>query len=145
MLKDTIKNEIAFSMKSGNHIKRDIFKLVLGEIQSQETRTGKNISDDKVESIIRKLIESNQEVLSHKQDDRLSAENTILAELLPTVMTLEEIEKYLKSSEESIQAANNDGQAMGIAMKAMKSCSGKALGQDVKEVVSIMRGFNQEG
>lgn len=146
MLKDTIKKEITSAMKSGDHLKRDIFKLVLGEIQSQETRTGKDISDYKIESIIRKLIESNKEVLSHKQDERLSQENAILETLPQTkTMTIEEIEKYLERSGEEIRAANNDGQAMGIAMKAMKLCEGKALGQDIKEAVSIMRGFHQEG
>ena len=141
-MKEIIKDLIKRSMKDKDNLKRDILKLVLGEIQSKESRTGKNLNDDKIESIIRKLIESNLEILSHKYDVVLSRENEILGNLLPTVMTTEEIEEALKDVSEDIKTANNDGQAMGIAMKTMKSCSGKALGQDVKEVVSDLRCTN---
>jgi hypothetical protein len=97
------------------------------------------------------LIAGNEESLSYREDETLVKENEILADFLPKQMTLEEIDLFIigeklfgKESElyESVVAAGNDGQAVGMAMKALKAAGKSVDGKLVKQSVGTLRGKN---
>lgn len=140
---DEIKQRIVQAMKNKNEIERDILKLVKGEVQTLETRQNKTLNDEQVSSIVRKLMESNEETIANHTDpsviEKLKQENEILDSLLPVVMTQEEIFQKLDPISEAIKSADKEGQAIGMAMKALKSSEMPVLGNDVKEVVLKMR------
>lgn len=82
--------------------------LLLGEVDTEEKRTGKPVDDAWVVSKIRKIIASNELCLKERPSDKLVAENAYLQSLLPKMMTEEELKAALAKSN-----ANNIGQAMG--------------------------------
>tara|TARA_B100000941_G_C28170284_1_gene381882 strand:- start:51 stop:488 length:438 start_codon:yes stop_codon:yes gene_type:complete len=140
---EEIKQRIVQAMKNKNEVERDILKLVKGEVQTLETRQNKTLNDEQVSSIVRKLMESNEETIAGHTDslviEKLKQENEILDSLLPTVMTQEEILQKLDPISEDIKSVDKEGQAIGMAMKALKSAEMPVLGNDVKEVVLKMR------
>lgn len=147
MLIERLKAQTKDAMKAGRTVERDILRLVVGEAQTLEARNNKVPSDEQVEKIIRKMIEGNQETINLSKNEeswaKLVEENKILEEWLPKTLTQEEIEAFFLNSDgpefEQIQNAKNDGQAMGMAMKTLKSADQKVLGDDVKAVVAKIR------
>jgi len=130
------------AMKNREVLKKNILGVALGECELAAARQGK-IEDTQVEKIIRKIISSNEEVLSHKDDEKLVKENQILEEFLPKQMTAVEVEAFLLNDEsplfEQIRDAGNDGQATGLAVKALRETGQAVDGKIVKEVVANIR------
>jgi len=143
-----MKAQMVLAMKAKNVTERDILRLVIGEVQSAEAKQNKSFTDEQIESVIRKQIKSNDEALTFVQagDERhtkLLDENVILNKLLPATLSQEEIEAFFLNSDgpefEQIRDAKNDGQATGIAMKALKAADQKVLGDDVKAIIAKIR------
>ena len=130
-------------MKSGRTVERDILRLILGEVQTLEAKSGKKIPEEKIESIIRKVIQSNEETISFSPSEKLEEENKILSSFLPKTLTQDEIEAFFLNSSnaeyELIQSVKSEGQAIGLAIKTLKSNQLKVLGDDVKIVVEKIR------
>ena len=143
MLKDEIKKRINLAMKEKREAERDILRLTFGEIQTAEARSGKDITDDEVSQIVRKLIKSNEETLTATADATAKAvlvtENTILATLLPKALTTDELVTHLGAVKDAISAAGNDGQATGVAMKHLKTLGLTVPGGDVQAAIKILR------
>lgn len=143
MLKDVIKQRITAAMKEKRDAERDILRLAFGEIQTGEARAGKDLTDDEVTQIIRKLIKSNEETLAATADAAakavLAKENEILATLLPKGPTTEELVAHLAPVKDAIVAAGNDGQATGVAMKHLKTLGLTVPGGDVQVAVKALR------
>ena len=141
MLVEKIKLRITEATKQKLPVERDVLRLVVGEVQTIEARNNKPVSDEQVESIIRKLIEANEETIqaSSANQEKLKQENEVLSQWLPKTLTQDEIESFLKAEDVDVTQAKNDGQAMGMAMKSLKSGDQKVLGDDVKAVVAKLR------
>ncbi|MEM9913623.1 MAG: GatB/YqeY domain-containing protein [Planctomycetota bacterium] len=143
MLIDDIKKRIIVAMKAKNTQERDILKVVLGDLQIQETRKGDDLTDAEAQQIIRKVIKGNGEMITAVEDaavvERMNQEIAILESLLPQSLSVEEIVAALGPVAEAVKAAGNDGQATGVAMKHLKSSGAEVQGKDVSAAVRQMR------
>lgn len=139
-LKDEMKQGVIQALKAKDDVKKNILRVALGEIETEEARHGQ-INDEKVLSIVRKIVTNNNETIEAGAGnaDQLRTENEILNAYLPKTMSKDEIKEFLASSAEQISNAPSDGAATGIAMKALKSEKKDVLGAEVKEVVAEMR------
>ncbi len=144
MLKDDIKAQMLAAMKAGEKLEKEILRVALGEVQATESRENRELTDDEVGKILRKLVKSNEESLDVLQDEarkeRLAAETVILKALLPQTLAGDELIAALEPVADAIKAAGNDGQATGVAMKHLKSSGAVVEGKDVAAAVKAMRG-----
>ena len=142
-LLETIKKQVIDAMKAKDTIAKDVLRVAQGDIELAQTRTGKDMSDDEAQKIVRKLIKSNQETLAANPDDataeKLNKEITILEALLPRTLGVDEIVAALAAVEGDIKAAGNDGQATGVAMKHLKPQGLAVEGKDVSAAVRQIR------
>ena len=147
MLKDEIRGRVKTAMKSGNTVEKEILRVALGEIQTEEARAGKDMDDAGVEKILRKLLKSNRETLDATQDAGAKAtlvqENAVIESLLPKTLGEEEIIAALGDARDAIAAAGNDGQATGIAMKALKAQGLAVDGRTVSAAVRKIRSTSE--
>ena len=138
-----IKQQVLEAMKAKDTLAKDVLRVVQGDIELAETRSGKALSDDEAQKIVRKLIKSNQETLAVNPDaqtaEKLNKEIAILEALLPRTLSVDEIIAALDSVKDGIQAAGNDGQATGVAMKHLKPQGLAVDGKDVSEAVRQIR------
>lgn len=137
------KERILAAMKSGNVLEKNILRVTLAEIelaQNSSSQNSKPLTDEQIHKIIRKVIQSNVETMSYaacSSKDVLEQENQILLEFLPKLLTKEEILQKLNVDE--IKAVVSAGQAVGLAMKQLKSLGCAVDGNDVKSVVESLR------
>jgi uncharacterized protein YqeY len=144
MLKDDLKNAMLAAMKAGRATEKNILRLALGEIQTAESRAAETVADAEVERMLRKLIKSIGESLAATKDGEKQAglreEISVLEAYLPKTLSVEEIVAALAPVQEAIQAAGNDGQATGLAMKHLKSSGAAVDGKSVAQAVRSLRG-----
>lgn len=144
MLSEEIKKRMLQAMKSGNTLEKEILRVALGEIQTQEARVSKAMSDEEAGAVLRKLIKNNQETLdvseSSEQKDQLAKEIAVLESLLPKALGVDEIVAALATVADAVKAAGNDGQATGVAMKHLKAAGAVVTGKEVTLAVKRMRG-----
>lgn len=104
-----------------NLIERNVLRVVIAESERRP--------ETKLETIIRKMIESNNETMQYmhhndKRRETLNAENGYLAAWLPVSLTHEQFYGLLfdnKNSEfEQIRSAKSEGQAIGVAVRFAK-------------------------
>lgn len=142
MLNEEIRRRLTEAMKRGDSVEKDILRVALGEIQTQATRAG-SLSEEEEIAIVRKLVKSNEETLAHTTDasrkETLERENAVLRSLLPQELGVDQIVAALEDQREAILAAANDGQATGIAMKALKAKGAMVNGKDVATAVKKIR------
>lgn len=143
MLKDDIKARMLAAMKERDEVAKSAYRVALGEVQSKATTKGRDLTDDEVVAILRKLIKSNEECLAAGPDEARQAvyerENALLADLLPKTLSVEEIQAALEPVKDAVLGAKNDGQATGVAMKHLKSTGAAVTGQEVARAVRDMR------
>jgi uncharacterized protein YqeY len=142
MFIDELKKRITQAMKERDEVAKDVLRVALGDIQTQEHRANKAMSDEEAIAVVRKLVKSNEETMAASSGERaatLKREIEILTALLPRRMSVDEIAAALESQRESIRAAKNDGQATGIAMKHLKSTGASFDGTDATEAVKRIR------
>lgn len=142
MLVDEIKKRIQAAMKARNTLEKEILRVALGEIQTEEAR-GTEADDALATRILKKLIKSNRETLESATDAEqraaLEGEIAILQELLPRSLSVDEIAAALAPVVNGIRGAGNDGQATGIAMKHLKASGAEVDGKDVAQAVRNLR------
>ena len=143
MLTDRIRDRVRQAMRSGDTVEKNILRVALGEIQSEEIRRGTTLGEEAVTAMLRKLVKSNQDTLAAGPTEErraiLEREVLILQELLPQTLSLEEIQAALEPVREAILGAGGDGQATGVAMKHLKSEGASVTGKDVSMAVGAMR------
>jgi uncharacterized protein YqeY len=142
MIVDDLKKRITQAMKDRDEVAKDVFRVALGDIQTQEHRINKALGEEEAVAIVRKLVKSNEETLAASTGERaatLRREIELLSSLLPKRMTVDEILAALEPQREAIRAAKNDGQATGIAMKHLKGTGGAFDGNDASEAVKKLR------
>ena len=147
-LKDKVREQFEEAKRAGKREEKNVLSVILGDIATLEARTGKDVPDAEVEKLLRKMVESNVETVAqlkaHNRGDDpqmavLERETAVLKALLPQTLDAEAIGKALEPVRAEILAAKNDGQAMGVAMKHLKTLGLKALSQDVTTAVQAMR------
>lgn len=140
MLLSKIRSDIRTAMLSRDELRKNVLRVVVGEVQR---KTGAE-SDEDVIRVIKKLIEGNNESISYNKDSRaLTIENEILSTYLPEMWTVERIKMHFSVLSDTtifdIVGAKNEGAAMGIAMKSLKSRNASVESKDVKTVVQELR------
>jgi uncharacterized protein YqeY len=138
MLIDDLKKRMFDAMKSKNTVEKEIIRTAIGEI----TATGQDADDARVLMVLRKLVKSNEETLKLAQGDAratLEQEIVVLRGFLPATLGAAQIVELLAPVAAQVRAAGNDGQAMGVAMKHLKTLDASAESADVKEAVKQLR------
>ena len=155
-LVESIRSQLTAAMKERNEIKKGILRVILGDLSTLESRSGKPPTDEEVKKVIKKLIEGNTETMSHLEKaatfaippisdtwQKLKEENVILNSFLPKNLPKEEIKDFLNLSSSpivfEIQGAKSDGQATGLAMKFFKDFDVNIDGKDVSAIVKELR------
>ncbi|HEX4477428.1 MAG TPA: GatB/YqeY domain-containing protein [Polyangiaceae bacterium] len=142
MLIDVIKARVLAALKAGRTVEKEVLRVALGEMQTIEAR-GTPLTDEDAAKVVVKLVKSNRETMEVSTNDaqkaELAEEIAILETLLPKALGVEELALALAASRDAIRAAGNDGQATGIAMKALKAAGIAADGKKVGEAVKQMR------
>jgi uncharacterized protein YqeY len=143
MLSERIRRQMVEATKAGRALEKGILKLALGEVQTAQARAGRDLDDEGVAAILRKLIKSNQESLAAARDagqrETLGGEIAVLESLLPRTLDVEAICAALEAVRAAIRAAGGDGPATGIAMKHLKAQGAAVTGSDVAQAVRAIR------
>ena len=143
MLRDEIRSRMFAAMKARNVVEKEILRVAMGEITTEEGRRGKDMPDADVEKILRKLVKSNGETIKATEDEAacatLAEEIAVLESLLPKQLGEDEIIAALAEVADAIKAAGNDGQATGVAMKQLKSTGAVVDGKTVRAAVMKIR------
>ncbi len=143
MLIDDIKKRFMQAMKDKKTVEKEVLRVLIGEIQTAESRATSPFTDEEALNIVRKLVKSNQETLAATSNEAdkgtLTQELEILNSLLPASLSVEQIVAALAPVSDNIKAAGNDGQATGIAMKQLKASGATVNGKDVSAAVKQIR------
>lgn len=143
MLVDEIRSRMKAAMKARNTVEKEVMRLCLGEITTQEARDGKGMSDQGVQDILRRLVKSNRATIKLLQDEErrapLRAEIAVLESMLPQPLNEAQVVQALAPVVEEIKACGNDGQATGIAMRHLKGQGALVDGGTVSKAVRGMR------
>ena len=136
-LRDQIKG-LKFNPETA--LERSILKTLLGEIQQKGAI--KPLSDESCHKVVKDTIETNNKTLAYlpEGDARRTAyleENRIMQKLLPTYWTAEQIKAAVPLAD--IQAAKNEGMAIGVAVKALKALNAPVENDTVRSVVVELR------
>jgi len=143
-LTETIRSQFNVSLKERNEVKKSILRVVLGDLSTLESRSGKKASDEEVKRVLKKIVEGNTETLQYLKPEhpsyvKLTAENHILNSLLPKSLSKQEIKEALSDLLEEIKSAKSDGQATGMAMKFLKQAGKEVDGNTVSETIKEVR------
>lgn len=143
MLIDDIKKRMFSAMKAGHTVEKEILRVAVGEITTQEARGQGTLGDDEVRGILRKLVKSNREAFEAAQDEptraTLQQEIEVLESLLPKNLSVEQIVAALAPVQDAIRSAAGAGPATGLAMKHLKASGAVVEGKDVGEAVGRIR------
>lgn len=138
-----LKAQLISAIKSNDIAARDILRLVIGDME-----LAPKLTDDISLSIIRKHVKNINEAMQFVKlgddgYDKLHKQLSILNCLLPTTLSIGAIQALFLNSDgpeiEQIASAKSDGQAMGIAMKFLKTSGAVVSSEDVKSVVGELR------
>lgn len=141
-LKEKLKEDLKVALKSGNSLKKELIKVVLGEIAIEEGRgkAGFLLNDEGVMAVIKKeknsqeIIKAEYEKIQKEVPADVLMEIEILNSYLPQQMTKEEIEAQVVETIKEIGSTSMKD--MGQVMKSFNSkYSGKADGKTVSEIV----------
>lgn len=137
MLEQLIRDKVKLALQEKDEITKNILRVVIGEIDTLNGR-GKQVDDEQIHKILRKLVLSNEETIA-AMTKTLVQENNILNEFLPKLLDKKEILNHLLAFIEQIKLAKNDGLAIGIAMGVFKKINLPVDGKDVSDVVTKIR------
>lgn len=137
-----IKKRMFAAMKAGNTVEKEILRVATGEITMTAARESRDLSDEDVQGILRKMLKSVRETLGQAEEntrEALLAEESVLLSLLPKSLSVDELVGALGGVIEAIRAAKGDGPAMGAAMKALKAQGLTADAPTVTQAVQKIR------
>ncbi|MCK5614293.1 GatB/YqeY domain-containing protein [Candidatus Pacearchaeota archaeon] len=130
-LQAQIKKDLSSAMKAKDDVKKHTLRVVIGELGRSDK---KELSDDEVIKVLRKLIKYEKEVLDKKGDDIDSAYIKIIENYLPKMATDEEVKKWIEQNIDFSQFKSKM-QAMGSIMKHFSS---SVDGNAVKKILQEM-------
>ena len=134
-MKTKIKNEIKVAMKSGNTSKRDILRVLMGEIERREqTSSGHiNLTNEMITSLIKKMVENIKETSND------ATEISILSEYLPTMLSDADIVIIITEvmDRDGIDSMRGLGTIMKeFSIKYKNQYDGKAVSATIREMLS---------
>lgn len=143
-LHDELKARVTAAVKGGDLLTRDALRTVLGEAQAEAVRRKTEATDEVVLGVVRKTVAGLKETIplaksAGRDTAPREAELALLESLLPKAWDQAAIAAALAPLRDELRAAKNDGQAMGAAMKALKSQGATTNPDDVKAVVAAVR------
>ncbi|RDJ35139.1 MAG: hypothetical protein DWQ19_09905 [Crenarchaeota archaeon] len=137
-----MKSSLKKAMFDKNDVEKNILRVVLGEVnqlQMSKQQGNKPVADEQVYKIVRKIMQSNNEVIEKLPDDNRKAvlfqENTILDGFLPHQLSPDEIKiELLKLN------LDNSKKSIGVAMKYFKENEMFVDGNDVRIAIESLGG-----
>jgi uncharacterized protein YqeY len=130
-LQSQMKKDLSTAIKAKDEKKKDTLRVILGEFGRLDK---KELSDDEVVKILKKLMKSEKEVLEQKGETADSEFIKIIETYLPKMATEEEITAWIHENIDFSQFKNKM-QAMGLVMKHFGAT---ADGNFVKEIIQKM-------
>ena len=130
-LQNQMKKDLSAAIKAKDEKKKDALRVIIGEFGRLDK---KELSDDEIVKILKKLMKSEKEVLEKKGDETESDFIKIIENYLPKMATEAEITMWV---EQNIDFAEfkNKMQAMGLIMKHFGAT---ADGNTVKKILQEM-------
>lgn len=144
---EQLREGIKDAMRSKNEDKKNIYRVVLGEVESLAVipnQAGKPVTDEQIQKICRTILASNNETIavetSEERIAKLRRENFVLEAMVPKLLTQDEIREKIHAIIEDLRSAKSGGQATGIVIRMLKEAQEPVDGNDVKAVVASIRG-----
>ena len=138
---DNLRAASTDALKAGDKNMRTLTGVLIGDMEMAACKSASGkISDEECLTIIKKLIKSNKEMISHnaKNSDVLQQEIDVLTHLyIPASVSLEEISLTFAGEEDKISSMNF-GQAVGYCMKTLK---GKGHAVEASDVQTYIKGI----
>ena len=122
-MENRIKEDIKRAMKDGDKERKEILRVVIGEIDR-----GNDRSDSEYIRVIKKMIKGIEECGGGRERD-------ILEEYLPKKMSREEIRVYIKEKGIEIDQKVGESRGVGMVIKEMKRESKEADHGDIRAIV----------
>jgi uncharacterized protein YqeY len=139
MLIDQVKQRMFQAMKAGNTLEKEVLRTAIGEV----TRAGEDPTDERVLTVLKKLVKANQETLAAatnpEQRSDLEQEIKVIEGFLPATPGPDQLRELLAPVATQIRAAAGPGPAMGIAMKFLKAAQVAADSRDVQAALAELR------
>ncbi len=132
-LQDKLKNDLKSAIKARDDAKKDAIRVVMGEMARADK---KQLQDDEIIKILKKLIKSEKEMLEKSGQGATSAFESIIEAYLPKMATEEEIEQWIATNID-FSTYKNKMQAMGTIMAHFGA---SADGNTVKQVLQNFPG-----
>ena len=130
-LQKQIKKDLSAAIKAKDEKKKDAIRVILGEFGRLDK---KDLSDDEIVKILKKLMKSEKEVLEKKGDETDSEFIRTIENYLPKMATEAEITRWVEQNVDFSQFKNKM-QAMGLIMKHFGAA---ADGNAVKKILQQM-------
>ena len=130
-LQSQMKKDLSTAIKAKDEKKKDTLRVILGEFGRLDK---KEVSDDEIIKILKKLGKSEREVLEQKGETTDSEFIKVIENYLPKMATEEEITAWIHQNIDFSQFKNKM-QAMGLVMKHFGAT---ADGNFVKEIIQNM-------
>ena len=127
-LQESLKQDLVVAMREKDDDRKNTIRIIMGEIGRQSK---KELSDDEVIRILKKLVKSETELLEKSGATEDSAYLIILQSYLPQMASDEEIQGWITENIDFSQFKNKM-QAMGTIMKHFGAA---ADGNRVKEIL----------
>jgi uncharacterized protein len=128
-LRDRIKQDLVTAMKAKDSAAKDGIRVILGEFARQEK---KDLPDEQVIQILKKLLKSEREVMLQRGDETPSDFCRLIERYLPQMASEDEITAWIRENIDFSQFSNKM-QAMGPIMKHFGS------GADGNQVKTILQ------
>jgi hypothetical protein len=126
-----MKKDLSAAIKAKDEKKKDALRVILGEFGRLDK---KEVSDDEIIKILKKLMKSEREVLEQKGEAADSEFIKVIENYLPKMATEEAITAWINENIDFSQFKNKM-QAMGLVMKHFGAT---ADGNFVKEIIQKM-------
>ncbi len=143
MLLDEIKAQMFKAMKAGDTTTKEVLRVAVGEITTDQAREGRTGDDDEARALVKKLVKSIEETLAQTTDvaqmATLKKEVEVLSQFLPKTLSEDDVVALLAPVAEGVRAAANDGAATGVAMKHLKTTGAAVDGKVVSAAVKRLR------
>ncbi len=130
-LQSQMKKDLSAAIKAKDDKKKDALRVILGEFGRLDK---KEVSDDEIIKILKKLMKSEKEVLEQKGEASDSEFIKVIENYLPKMATEEEITAWINENIDFSQFKNKM-QAMGLVMKHFGAT---ADGNFVKKIIQKM-------
>ena len=147
---DQIKENMFAAMRTGRTVEKEVLQVVLGEIQSLQTKSGVKPPQEVIEGIIRKMTVSNEEVIKGlaKRDtdkdkakvSKLTEENSILRDYLPPQLDCDRLLMCPEIKDAILAYTDkNTGKLIGQIISLAKQAGCYVEGGEVKKAIDILK------